>query len=127
MIMVLGLLSISLKVADIEVSRAFYEKLGFNPVAGNVEQKWLIMKDPNDQVIGLFEGILEKNMLTFNPGWDANMQNIDDYIDVRYLQKMLSDQGIDCGKMIGENNKGPANFMMTDPDGNPILIDQHRQ
>jgi hypothetical protein len=65
-------------------------------------------------------------MLTFNPGWDANAKHIDDYIDVRYLQKMLSDKGIDCGQMIGENSKGPANFMLTDPDGNPILIDQHR-
>ncbi len=124
--MVLGLLSISLNVADIEISKAFYEKLGFHQMAGHVDQKWVIMKDVNDQVIGLFEGMLEKNMLTFNPGWDANAQNIDDYIDVRYLQKMLSGKGIDCGQMIGENNKGPANFMLTDPDGNPILIDQHR-
>mgnify|MGYP001059072893 CR=1 FL=1 len=125
--MVLGLLSISLKVADIEVSKAFYEKLGFKQMAGHVDQKWVIMKDANDQLIGLFEGMLKKNMLTFNPGWDANARNIDDYIDVRYLQKMLSDKGIDCGQMISENSKGPANFMMTDPDGNPILIDQHRQ
>lgn len=124
--MVLGLLSISLKVADISISKEFYEKLGFNQMAGHVDQKWVIMKDANDQVIGLFEGMLKKNMLTFNPGWDANAQNIDDYIDVRYLQKMLSAKGIDCGQMIGENNKGPANFMLTDPDGNPILIDQHR-
>jgi catechol 2,3-dioxygenase-like lactoylglutathione lyase family enzyme len=124
--MVLGLLSISLKVADIAISKAFYEKLGFNQMAGHVDQKWVVMKDPNDQVIGLFEGILDKNMLTFIPGWDATAKHIDDYIDVRYLQKMLSDKGIDCGQMIGENNKGPANFMMTDPDGNPILIDQHR-
>ncbi|MFT7258907.1 MAG: putative lactoylglutathione lyase [Glaciecola sp.] len=124
--MVLGLLSISLKVADIAISKAFYEKLGFNQMAGHVDQKWVIMKDANDQVIGLFEGMLKKNMLTFNPGWDSNAQNIDDYIDVRYLQKMLIDKGIDCGQMIGENNKGPANFMLTDPDGNPILIDQHR-
>lgn len=124
--MVLGLLSISLNVADISISKAFYEKLGFNHMAGHVDQKWVIMKDANNQVIGLFEGILEKNMLTFNPGWDANAKHIDDYIDVRYLQKMLSEKGIDCGQMIGENSKGPANFMMTDPDGNPILIDQHR-
>jgi predicted lactoylglutathione lyase len=121
----LGLFSLSLKVADIEVSKAFYEKLGFKQMAGHLEQKWLIMKNDDDHVIGLFEGMLKKNMLTFNPGWDANAQNIDDYIDVRYLQKMLSDKGIDCGQAIGENNKGPANFMMTDPDGNPILIDQH--
>lgn len=124
--MVLGLLSISLKVADITISKAFYEKLGFNQMGGHVDQKWVIMKDANAQVIGLYEGMLKKNMLTFNPGWDANAQNIDDYIDVRYLQKMLSDKGIDCGQKIGENSKGPANFMLTDPDGNPILIDQHR-
>lgn len=124
--MVLGLLSISLKVADIHASKAFYEKLGFSQMAGHLDQKWLIMKDKNNQVIGLFEGMLEKNMLTFNPGWDHNAQNIDDYIDVRYLQKMLSNEGIDCGKAIGENNKGPANFTMTDPDGNLILVDQHR-
>lgn len=125
--MVLGLMSISLNVADIAVSKVFYEKLGFKEMGGNIEQKWLILKDPNDQIIGLFEGMFEKNMLTFNPGWDANAQHIDDYIDVRYLQKMLSEKGIDCGQMIGENSKGPANFMITDPDGNPILIDQHRQ
>jgi predicted lactoylglutathione lyase len=124
--MKLGLMSISLKVADIAVSKAFYEKLGFSQMAGHLDQKWLIMKDGDDQVIGLFEGMLKKNMITFNPGWDANSQNIDDYIDVRYLQKMLSNEGVDCGQMIGENNKGPANFMMTDPDGNPILVDQHR-
>ena len=124
--MTLGLFSLSLKVADIEISKAFYEKLGFCQMAGHVDQKWVIMKDSSDHVIGLFEGMLEKNTITFNPGWDANSQNIDDYIDVRYLQKMLSNKGIDCGKPIGENNKGPANFMMTDPDGNPILIDQHR-
>lgn len=124
--MKLGFFSLSLKVADINISKAFYEKLGFTQMAGHLEQKWLIMKDKDNQVIGLFEGMLEKNMLTFNPGWDHNGQNIDDYIDVRYIQKMLTDQGIDCGEKIGENSKGPANFMMTDPDGNPILIDQHR-
>lgn len=124
--MKLGLLSLSLKVADIEVSKAFYEKLGFSQMGGHVDQKWLLMKDPDNQVIGLFEGILKENMLTFNPGWDANGENTDDYIDVRYLQKILGNNGIDCGKLIGENNKGPANFMMTDPDGNPILVDQHR-
>ena len=124
--MVLGLFSLSLKVADIKVSVAFYEKLGFTQMGGKVEQKWVMMKNQNDHIIGLFEGMLEKNMLTFNPGWDANAKHIDDYIDVRYLQKILTDKGIDCGKMIGENNKGPANFVITDPDGNPILIDQHR-
>jgi hypothetical protein len=124
--MKLGLFSVSLKVADIHVSKAFYEKLGFQQMAGQIEQKWVIMKDSDDQIIGLFEGILEQNMLTFNPGWDANAKHIDDYIDVRYLQKMLANQGIDVGNMIGENNKGPANFTMTDPDGNVILVDQHR-
>jgi hypothetical protein len=125
-IMILGLLSLSLKVADIEVSKVFYEKLGFSQMGGHIDQKWLIMKDQNNHVIGLFEGILKENMLTFNPGWDASGENIDDYIDVRYLQKMLSNQGIDCGQLIGENSKGPANFMMTDPDGNIIVVDQHR-
>jgi hypothetical protein len=124
--MKLGLFSISLKVADIHVSKAFYEKLGFVQMAGQIEQKWLIMKDSDDQIIGLFEGILDNNMLTFNPGWDANAKHIDDYIDVRYLQKMLANEGIDVGPLINENNKGPANFTMTDPDGNVILIDQHR-
>lgn len=124
--MKLGLLSVSLKVANIVVSKAFYEKLGFTQMAGSTDIKWVMMKDQDDQIIGLYEGILKQNMLTFNPGWDAEGQNVDDYIDVRYLQKMLSNQGIDCGQTIGENSKGPANFMMTDPDGNPIFVDQHR-
>jgi hypothetical protein len=124
--MQLGLLSLSLKVADIHVSKAFYEKLGFSQTGGHIEQNWLIMKDKDDQVIGLFQGMLENNMMTFNPGWDTKGQNIDDYIDIRYLQKMLSNDGVDCGKPISENSKGPANFMMTDPDGNVILVDQHR-
>jgi lactoylglutathione lyase len=104
-IMKLGLLSLSLKVADIAVSKAFYEKLGFSQMGGQIDQKWLIMRDQDNQVIGLFEGMLKKNMLTFNPGWDGNGENIDDYIDVRYLQKMLGNKGIDCGQLIGKKQR----------------------
>jgi len=122
--MKLGAFSISLSVKDLALSRAFYEKLGFSKFHGEEEQKWLILKN-GDTVIGLFEGMFPKNMLTFNPGWNQDAQNIDDFDDVREIQKSLLAAGVQLDTQ-AENNEGPASIVLTDPDGNPILIDQHR-
>ncbi|WP_417623034.1 VOC family protein [Parasphingorhabdus sp.] len=122
--MKLGAFSISLSVKDIARSKAFYEKLGFSPFGGNEEQKWLILKN-GETVIGLFEGMFSGNMLTFNPGWDQNAQNIDDFDDVRTIQKSMLAAGVVLDSKT-EGSEGPASIMLTDPDGNPILIDQHR-
>jgi lactoylglutathione lyase len=121
----LGVFSISLAVKDIAVSRAFYEKLGFSVFGGEQAQKWLILKN-GDQLIGLFEGMFEKNMLTFNPGWDANAKNVDPFTDVRELQRQLKAKGLTLTGEADETTTGPAYITLTDPDGNPILIDQHR-
>ncbi len=120
----LGAFSISLAVEDIEVSRAFYEKLGFEAFAGDMSQNWLIMKN-GDHVIGLFQGMFERNTLTFNPGWDNSARQIDDFTDVRVLQRRLQERGIEIVVPADESTSGPASFMIVDPDGNPILIDQH--
>lgn len=120
----LGAFSISLAVKDIDVSRAFYEKLGFRIFAGNAEQNWLIMKN-GDHVIGLFRGMFERNMLTFNPGWDSNAQPVEGFTDVRELQRCLKEQGVRLASEADETTTGPAYFMVIDPDGNPILVDQH--
>jgi lactoylglutathione lyase len=118
-----GAFSISLAVKDIEASKTFYETLGFTTMGGDQAQGWLILKNgPN--IIGLFQGMFEKNMLTFNPGWDQDANTLDDFEDVRALQKRLADAGIETGTPI-ESDKGPASFPLTDPDGNPVLIDQH--
>jgi lactoylglutathione lyase len=122
--MELGAFSISLAVKDIEASRVFYEKLGFQAFGGDVSQNWLIMKS-GGSVIGLFQGMFEKNMLTFNPGWDGDAQTLDDYIDVRELQRRLKEQGVELASEADENTTGPASFVAIDPDGNPILVDQH--
>jgi len=122
--MKLGAFSISLSVKDLALSRAFYEKLGFSKFHGEEEQKWLILKN-GDTVIGLFEGMFPKNMLTFNPGWDQDAQNIDDFDDVREIQKSLLAAGLTLESR-AEGEAGPASIVLTDPDGNPILIDQHR-
>ncbi len=122
--MELGAFSISLAVKDIEASRQFYEKFGFTVFAGNAAQKWLILKN-GDHVIGLFQGMFEKNVLTFNPGWDGNAQNLASFTDVRELQRRLKAQGVQLVKEADENTTGPAHFMAVDPDGNPILVDQH--
>ncbi len=122
--MKLGAFSISLSVKDLALSRAFYEKLGFSKFHGEEEQKWLILKN-GDTVIGLFEGMFPKNMLTFNPGWNQDAQNIDDFDDVREIQKSLLAAGVQLDTQ-AESNEGPASIVLTDPDGNPILIDQHR-
>ena len=122
--MELGTFSISLAVKNIEASRQFYEKFGFQVFGGDASQNWLIMKN-SGSVIGLFQGIFEKNMLTFNPGWDSNAGKLDDYTDLRELQRRLTEQGVELISEADESAGGPASFIAVDPDGNPILIDQH--
>jgi catechol 2,3-dioxygenase-like lactoylglutathione lyase family enzyme len=122
--MELGNFSISLAVKDIEASRAFYEKFGFTVFGGNAAQKWLILKN-GDHVIGLFQGMFEKNMLTFNPGWNSNANRLDAFTDVRALQRELKAQGVQLLSEADESGSGPASFMAVDPDGNPVLVDQH--
>ncbi|MGI8384005.1 VOC family protein [Robertmurraya sp. P23] len=123
--MKLGAFSISLNVKDIYKSKEFYTKLGFEALGGDISQNWLIMK--NDScIIGLFQGVFEKNILTFNPGWDENAQNLESFTDVRELQKMLQEKGIHIVSGVNESSEGPAYFTIEDPDGNPILLDQHR-
>lgn len=122
--MELGAFSISLAVKDIEASRAFYEKFGFKVFGGNASQNWLILKN-GDHTIGLFQGMFEKNMLTFNPGWDINASKLDTFTDVRELQRQLKAQGVHLLTEADETTTGPASFVAVDPDGNPILVDQH--
>ena len=122
--MELGAFSVSLAVKDLAASRQFYEKLGFKSFAGVAAQNWLIMKN-GSTVIGLFQGMFEKNILTFNPGWDANAQKLPAFTDVREIQKQLKAQGIKVAKEASESGAGPASFVLTDPDGNTILFDQH--
>ena len=123
--MQLGAFSVSLAVKDIEKSRGFYETLGFEQFGGNISQKWLILKN-GDTLIGLFEGMFDKNMLTFNPGWDASAQAVDPFTDVRDIQKHLKSKGISLADETDEQGSGPGSLVVVDPDGNPILIDQHR-
>jgi lactoylglutathione lyase len=122
--MELGVFSISLAVKDIEASRSFYEKFGFTVFGGNASQNWLILKN-GDHVIGLFQGMFEKNILTFNPGWDSNAQKLASFTDVRDLQRQLKAQGVQLQPEADESTTGPASFVAVDPDGNPILVDQH--
>ena len=122
--MELGAFSISLAVKDLEVSRAFYEKFGFKVFAGDASQNWLILKN-GDHVIGLFQGMFEKNILTFNPGWDSNAQKLGAFTDIRELQRQLKAQGVQLQQEADESSTGPASFLAIDPDGNPILFDQH--
>ncbi len=122
--MELGVFSISLAVKDLEASRAFYEKFGFTIFAGNAAQHWLILKN-GEHVIGLFQGMFERNILTFNPGWDRNAQKLDSFTDIRELQRQLKAQGVQFRQQADENTTGPASFVAEDPDGNPILVDQH--
>ncbi|MCI0555057.1 MAG: VOC family protein [Anaerolineae bacterium] len=122
--MELGTFSISLAVKDIKASKVFYEKLGFKVFMGDISQNWLILKN-GDHVIGLFQGMFERNMLTFNPGWDSNAQKLDSFADVRELQRQLKAQSVELMSEADESTTGPASFMIMDPDGNPILIDQH--
>ena len=120
--MELGAFSISLAVKDIAASRAFYEKFGFK--AGHASKNWLILKN-GPHVIGLFQGMFEKNILTFNPGWDSNAQKLPSFTDVRELQRQLKAQGVKITTEADETTTGPASFMVADPDGNTILFDQH--
>src|SRR5438552_18789795 len=120
----LGTFSISLAVKNLEASRSFYKKLGFQVFAGDASQNWLILKN-GDHVIGLFQGMFEKNILTFNPGWDRNAQKLTTFTDVRELQRQLKAQGVQLQQEADESTTGPASFVAVDPDGNPILVDQH--
>jgi len=122
--MELGAFSVSLSVKDINKSKSFYEKLGFKEMGGDISQNWLIMKNDNC-VIGLFQGMFEKNILTFNPGWDANAEKLDSFTDVRELQKGMIAEGIEIQTPADDDTAGPASIIVIDPDGNPILIDQH--
>lgn len=123
--MKLGAFSISLAVKDIHKSKAFYEKLGFTYKGGNIDQNWIVLK--NEQaVIGLFQGMFEGNILTFNPGWDGEAKEIDDFDDVRAIQNHLKSLGIKLITEADEKSSGPAHITLQDPDGNNILIDQHR-
>jgi lactoylglutathione lyase len=119
----LGNFSISLAVKDLEASRKFYEKFGFKGFFGDAKT-WLILKN-GDHVIGLFQGMFEKNILTFNPGWDSNAQKLDSFTDIRELQRQLKEQGVQLMQEADASTTGPASFIAEDPDGNPILVDQH--
>lgn len=122
--MELGNFSVSLAVKDIEASKLFYEKLGFTVFMGNQSQNWLIMKN-GDHVIGLFQGMFAKNVLTFNPGWSSDAQQLEEFTDVRELQRQLKASGFNLLTEADESTTGPASFMIADPDGNTILVDQH--
>ena len=122
--MELGAFSISLAVKNLEASRKFYEKFGFKPFGGDPAQNWLILKN-GDHVIGLFQGMFDKNILTFNPGWDSNAQKLATFTDVRELQRRLKAQGVQLVNEADESTTGPASFIAVDPDGNAILVDQH--
>lgn len=122
--MELGTFSISLAVIDIAVSKSFYEKLGFQVFGGDMAQNWLIMKN-GDTTIGLFQGMFEKNIMTFNPGWDKNANPLEVFTDVRDLQREIKASGIQIESEADESTTGPASLIIIDPDGNPILIDQH--
>jgi len=123
--MKLGAFSVSLSVKDLQASKTFYEKLGFTAFAGSHEQNYLIMKNEN-ALIGLFQGMFAGNILTFNPGWDENAQNLTQFDDIREIQKQLKANKLELSATADENTTGPASLMLTDPDGNVILVDQHR-
>ncbi len=123
--MKLGAFSVSLNVRDLQASKQFYETLGFKVLAGDMEKNYLIMKNENS-LIGLFQGMFEGNILTFNPGWDENGENTDSFDDVRAIQKHLKSKNLKLTAEADENTSGPASLMLTDPDGNVIYIDQHR-
>ncbi|MBE2246887.1 MAG: VOC family protein [Candidatus Competibacteraceae bacterium] len=123
--MKLGAFSISISVKDLVKSKEFYEKLGFSAFAGSIEQNYIIMKNEN-ALIGLFQGMFEGNILTFNPGWDENANNIENFDDIREIQKQLKISGLSLTSEVEDNTSGAASIMLTDPDGNMILLDQHR-
>ena len=121
----LGSFSISLAVKDLAASKDFYEKLGFEAFGGDAQQNWLILKN-GDHVLGLFQGMFSENILTFNPGWDQSAKELSSFTDVREIQRELKNQGIDLSSEADDSTSGPASIMLSDPDGNQILIDQHR-
>jgi catechol 2,3-dioxygenase-like lactoylglutathione lyase family enzyme len=123
--MKLGAFSVSLSVKDINASKEFYEHLGFSVLGGGLEMNYLIMKNGN-ALVGLFQGMFENNILTFNPGWGENAGEVNPFDDVREIQKHLKGKGLKPDSEADENSSGPASFMITDPDGNVILVDQHR-
>lgn len=123
--MKLGAFSMSLSVKDLKVSKAFYEKMGFEVFGGDMERNYLIMKN-GETLIGLFQGMFEGNILTFNPGWDQSAANVEPFDDVRKIQAGLAAQGVEFDNIIDPSTEGPASFTLVDPDGNVILIDQHR-
>ena len=122
--MELGAFSVSLAVKDLEASRSFYENFGFEVVGGDASQNWLILRN-GDHTIGLFHGMFDQNILTFNPGWDKFAQPLESFTDVRELQRQLKANGVVLQTEADENGTGPASFVAIDPDGNPILVDQH--
>ncbi|HVK37166.1 MAG TPA: VOC family protein [Candidatus Kapabacteria bacterium] len=122
--MELGAFSVSLAVKDIEASKQFYEKLGFSVFMGDQKQNWLIMKN-GPHVIGLFQGMFDKNLLTFNPGWNSDAKPLGEFTDIRELQRTLRERGVAMTMEADESTTGPASIMMVDPDGNTILLDQH--
>jgi len=123
--MELGTFSVSLAVKDLAASRAFYEKLGFEVSGGDLEHNYLILRNGH-HVIGLFQGMFDKNILTFNPGWNHECQEVNPFTDVRAIQKALVEEGVELKETVDETTSGPGHITMIDPDGNPILIDQHR-
>jgi len=123
-VMKLEAFSVSLSVKDIKASKQFYETLGFTVYAGQLEKNYLIMKNGN-ALIGLFQGMFENNILTFNPGWDENANKVEPFDDIRTIQKHLKSKGIKLESEVDESSSGPASFMVYDPDGNAILLDQH--
>ncbi len=122
--MSLGVFSVSLSVRDLAASKAFYEKLGFGAVGGDQSQNWVILSN-GDGVIGLFQGMFEKNTLTFNPGWGPGGVPLEEFEDVRNIQKRLKADGVEFVSEADESTSGPASFVVADPDGNPVLVDQH--
>ena len=121
----LGAFSLSLSVKDIAASKDFYGKLGFEPIGGDIDQNWLILRN-GDHVIGLFQGMFERNVLTFNPGWDQQCGETESFTDVRQIQRELKARGLTLVREVDDDGTGPASCTLLDPDGNPILIDQHR-
>ena len=122
--MELGNFSVSLTVKDIKAAKAFYEKLDFTEVAGKLEEKWIVLQNGNAR-IGLFQGMFDKNIMTFNPGWTKDKETLTDFQDVRELQRTLKARGLTMATEADETTEGPAYFMVTDPDGNTLLVDQH--
>lgn len=120
----LGLFSLSINVKDINKSAQFYQDIGFEIIGGDIEQKWLILQN-SGHTIGLFQGMIEKNTLTFNPGWDSKAQTVEGAPDIRQIQQDMLDKGVEVDKVLDRDGTGPASFVVVDPDGNPILLDQH--